>query len=691
MAMPSFSSAAVTSSCDNITHRAVSTSAELDTLLKGIDPGTLAAQHLISLSGKLDRFKRTTEQLRQSLTSASTVSPGLRNALNISIQPCADSAAIVDKQIRRLDTGNVTRLNPEVITLYEDYYMANTRLFTQFTQVLQIPTLAEQDLRLSAPDGHQLLEKAAEVSQIILSRNDILGNSNEAGHSGIDLAALDGEQTDTQPHELPPDYVPETQDKGKKKATGLFSSLSNSFKAMTAGLRPKPEPMVIAMCQAATDGDVGLLKGFVSQGININGQNEQGYTPLICAIRADQLSAVEFLISAGVDKTVKDSASGKRKPPLFHAAELGFVPIADYLIRKGADTKERSWSGQPYFIEVANSDQLDIIKLFLSRGCDANMVAISGRSIFTHAIQNGSLPHIKLLQEYGADINTRDAHTGQSGLHVALGQNRLDIVSWLLEHGANPNVSDYTGTTLLISALHKKQYELAKLLLTRGADPNSTGLMGKGVLWQMLQNKDMDDGTRADLVSALLEKGADPNQTDNWGESIMSQVITLGNTELLRTFLAHGGNANKKVKEDTFLLYAIDRGRYEHAKMLLKHGADVNAPDNKGRVPLIEALQMDSMPFVELLLQFGADPNKTGQIKPLALARLLGNPELIQALAERGAEAPKRHVHERTPTSPATPSSPASATRTNVASAQSRAEPRRSDVPPPYTEAGGLK
>ncbi|GJC80518.1 putative ankyrin repeat protein RF_0381 [Colletotrichum liriopes] len=601
--MVGFSSAAVTSNCDDISHRAVSTSAELDSLLKGIDPGSTAAQHLISFSAKLDQFRDTTERLRKCLDGASAISPGLRNALVISVQPCADAAAVVDKQIRRLDPGNVTSLNSDVILQYESYHMANARLFTQYIQVVQI---------------------------------DILQAMEEPGISDINSATIAGGPVVIPSDAPPPDYTPGKPGKGKSKATGqFFSSISSSFKAMTASLRAKPEPMVIAMCQAAKSGDVGHLKGFVSQGVNINGQNDEGYTPLICAIRANQIEAVEFLIKSGADRSAKDSFSGKKKPPLFHAAECGLVPIAELLIDNGADVKERSWSGQPFFIEVANSDRLEIVKLFLTRGCDANTAAISGRTIFIHAVQAGSLPHMKLLQEFGADMNARDI-TGQPALHMALGQNRMDIVSFLLEHGADPNVMDLTGSTMIISALHKKKYELVKMLLVRGADPNATGLMGKGILWTMLQNKDMEDGIKVDLVRALLQRGANPNEVDNWGESIMSLVITLGNTELLRTFLTHGGNPNKKIKDDTFLLYAINQGRLEDAKLLLTHGADANAADNKGRTPLVEALQTENSTLVQTLLTFGADVNKMGHVKPLTLARLLQKPELVQMLTERG-------------------------------------------------------
>ncbi|KAK1502013.1 uncharacterized protein CCOS01_04132 [Colletotrichum costaricense] len=684
--MAGFSSAAVTTSCDDITHRIVSTSAELDSLLKAIDPGSTAAQHLISVSAKLDQFRDTTEQLRRSLNDSSAISPGLRNALAIAIQPCADAAAVLDKQIHRLDPANVTSLNSDVILQYETYHLTNTRLFAQFVSVAHMSTVAQQDARLSSPDGHGMLESAVEASQIVLTRSDILGPSDEAGQSAIDIAAFAEEFGDVQAEEPPPDYTSGKANKGKSKASGqFFSSISSSFKAMTAGLRAKPEPMVIAMCQAAKSGDVGHLKGFVSEGVNVNGQNEEGYTPLICAIRANQRPAVEFLVKNGADRSTKDSCSGKKKPPLFHAAECGFVPIAEYLINHGFEMKERSWSGQPYFIEVANSGQLDIIRLFLRRGCDANTAAISGRTIFIHAILSGSLPHIKLLKEYGADVNARDI-SGQPALHMALGQNRMDIVTFLLEHGADPNTMDLTGSTMIISALHKKKYDLVKTLLSRGADPNATGLMGKGILWTLLQNKDMEEGIKIELIKSLLARGANPNQVDNWGESIMSMVITLGNTDLLRMFLAHGGNPNKKVKDTTFLLYAIDQNRQEDVKVLLLHGANPNEADTKGRTPLLEALQSENHAILQAVLAHGADVNKMGQIKPLALARLLQNPETIKSLTDRGAQAPERPAAARAPPTPVSPRRPVSSSTTQIRPVESE-----TDMPPPYVETGGLE
>ncbi|KAI3534649.1 hypothetical protein CSPX01_11944 [Colletotrichum filicis] len=196
----------------------------------------------------------------------------------------------------------------------------------------------------------------------------------------------------------------------------------------------------------------------------------------------------------------------------------------------------------------------------------------------------------------------------------------------------------------------------------------------------------MEEGIKIELIKSLLARGANPNQVDNWGESIMSMVITLGNTDLLRMFLAHGGNPNKKVKDTTFLLYAIDQNRQEDVKVLLLHGANPNEADTKGRTPLLEALQSENHAILQAVLAHGADVNKMGQIKPLALARLLQNPETIKSLTDRGAQAPERPAAARAPPTPISPRRPVSSSTTQIRPVESE-----TDMPPPYVETGGLE
>ena len=422
----------------------------------------------------------------------------------------------------------------------------------------------------------------------------------------------------------------------------FFASLTDSFKSFTASLRPKPEPMVVAMCQSASNGHVAHLKGFVSQGVNLTGHDEQGYTALICAVRANQLDAVKVLIDAEADLNVKDSRKSK-KPALFHAAECGHLVIAETLMKAGADTRASStWGHQPFFVDVVANSSLDMIKLFLDHGADAN-TSTNGRSVFILAVEKGRFEQMQLLQQHGAKINEADS-IGSLPLHIAYKQRRMDIVQFLLQRGADPSSTDGTGNSLLFMSLKKKDYAFTKELLNRGANANSADYFtGKSPVALIVEQTTEEDDSTADIARLLLRKGGDANHCDSWGEPLMTQVMAKGNMSLLQVFLENGADPNKRIKnKEQPLLYALDRGRVDQFRLLLKHGADPNKTDADDRLPLVEVLQFNMPDLVRELLEARADVNKLGAVKPLALARLLGSQEVVQMLVARGAEAPNR-------------------------------------------------
>ncbi|KAM0280056.1 hypothetical protein ACHAQH_004251 [Verticillium albo-atrum] len=619
----SYPSAIVAS--EAIANHVICTHSELDRLVKTVDPKSYKLQSLLVLSGSLEQFRESVEQLREALRAVTTeASQPIQSALNVSLPPCNDASAIVEKQVQRLETGfAIETLNVELVEEFAKCHAANMRLFTALAALLHVSPNAQVE-RFVALQGRTLLDQAVEASARVLGQEDIL------------LAAY--EPSEDRP---PPEYST-ADSKGKQKATdGFFSSLTHSFKAMTASLRPKPEPIVIAMCESAKTGNVAHLKGFVAQGVSINGQNEDGYTALICATRANQVDAVRYLLAAEAELNFRDSHSGKRKPALFHAAECGHVAMCELLMNAGAGIRDTStWTGQPFFVEVANSANLDVLKLFLDHGADPNATSMNGRSVFIYALQAGSLDHLRLLRQYGGNVNSRDI-TGQPALHLALSQNRLDIVDFLLQHGADVNASNLTGNSMLHVAVGKRNLALSQLLLDRGANPNSSDYMGRSLLGRLVEAAKLTDTFESELAMAVLAKGADPNQCDSWGERLLCHVMEKGNTPLLRAFLERGADPNQAFgRQDTPLLYALSQGMLDNAALLLRHGADPNKANAEGKTPLMEALVMGENELVRELLAKGADINKAGLAKPAALVKILRDPEVVQMLVAKGAVAP---------------------------------------------------
>ena len=86
----------------------------------------------------------------------------------------------------------------------------------------------------------------------------------------------------------------------------------------------------------------------------------------------------------------------------------------------------------------------------------------------------------------------------------------------------------------------------------------------------------------------------------------------------------------------TLLHYMASEGEMAKARLLVKHGADINAIDDEYRsTPLGLAARRGQLAIAKFLIESGADVNLAGATwaTPLAWARKRGHPE-VQALLE---------------------------------------------------------
>ncbi|MCC6003801.1 MAG: ankyrin repeat domain-containing protein [Thermofilum sp.] len=176
----------------------------------------------------------------------------------------------------------------------------------------------------------------------------------------------------------------------------------------------------------------------------------------------------------------------------------------------------------------------------------------------------------------------------------------------------------------------------------------------------------MVDGDTA-RVRKLLRKGANVNA--KYGDSDLTPLhwaAFLGHVDVVRLLLEHGAEVNARNKYgETPLHRAAAYGRADAARLLLEHGADVNARDEYGWTPLHVAALQGRADVARLLLEHGADVNvrTTGAIvfvedftkstysgvTPLHLAAYGGHAEIARLLLERGADPSIRDKDGRTP------------------------------------------
>jgi ankyrin repeat protein len=446
----------------------------------------------------------------------------------------------------------------------------------------------------------------------------------------------------------------------KGSSDGFLRSLAGPFKAATAALRSKPEPLVVALCQAATNGNVAQIRSLLAEGANINGRNESGQTALICAIHAGQLDAVKVLLDAGADHARRDAGS-KGNPPLIHAIQAGNRPAAELLLKHGADPNQKDEWGETYVIPLITGDTApEWIALLLSHGADPSAKDMSGRPLAVLAIQKRKRLEdreevVRLLLQHGAKPDSSDMD-GTPLIHICLQQKRSGLAHELLAKGANPNARDVSGISLLAAAIKNSDRDLARAVLDRGADPNAPDIYGSPLLLNVLRDSKFPGADREALAEMLLEHGARGGEKDLYGVTALEHSLapivqgitavpsfSAGYTKLKipELLLQRGADPNQcltKVSgEPRVLAYAVERGLWDLAALVLRHGANANAVDKKGRTPLVQAVQAGNVEAVALLIQHGANVNLPGPTLPLDVAMGTGESEIVDLLKAHGA------------------------------------------------------
>ena len=138
----------------------------------------------------------------------------------------------------------------------------------------------------------------------------------------------------------------------------------------------------------------------------------------------------------------------------------------------------------------------------------------------------------EMLNEPGTQVvNTRDITTGDTGLHIVVARRDLTWTKFLLQRGADPNISNRKGQTPLQLATTLNLVDVVEELLKRGAQVNVSDQTGETPLISAVHQRSVP------MIRRLLAQGADPDENDNSGRSARDYVALMtSNSQLLREF-----------------------------------------------------------------------------------------------------------------------------------------------------------
>ena len=138
----------------------------------------------------------------------------------------------------------------------------------------------------------------------------------------------------------------------------------------------------------------------------------------------------------------------------------------------------------------------------------------------------------KYLELQKNNINTLDDldESGQAPVHIAIHNQKLDVLKFLLMCKANINTKNSAGFTLLHIAIEQDNEELAKYLIDNGADINAQTLDNTTPLHIAVKNKSLN------IIKMLLDAKANVYIKDSNSLTVLSMVIQSKDIALIRIF-----------------------------------------------------------------------------------------------------------------------------------------------------------
>jgi ankyrin repeat protein len=268
-------------------------------------------------------------------------------------------------------------------------------------------------------------------------------------------------------------------------------------------LAPIARGGLTALLFAGREGQMDAARALLDAKANINVVDSDGNNALVLATLNSHYDLAQFLIDRGADPNI---AAKNGRTALYTAVEMHDV----------------DWSPRPARKETDKTTSMDIIRSLVDHKANVN------------AQLTAAAPIWKLAQ----DMGSKTLSAGATPFMRTTRSADLDLMHYLLEHGADPKLANKDGLTALMAA--------------------------SGIGWD-----DHIRGTEAQALAAVklcAELGLDVNTATDKGETALHGAAQRGADSIVKFLLDRGANLNARNKKGfTPLDLAMGKGGYAGA------------------------------------------------------------------------------------------------------------------------------
>jgi ankyrin repeat protein len=387
-----------------------------------------------------------------------------------------------------------------------------------------------------------------------------------------------------------------------------------------------------------TPSNTNVINLLITSGVDINGKDINGATPLHLANKIKNCDNIELLIKRGANIFAVNQRG--RNALHFAVTVPSNADVITLLVGEGVDIDCRDATGFTPLHLAYKREMFDNVRALVTLGANVDTVDDKQRSLLHRAALSPVAEAIELLIDKAANVNARDI-SGITPLHLAYGQGNVDVVKILIDRGASIKSVTDEKRNVLHYAVTSDQWnrDEMKNLVEIGVGVNLQDAEGITPLHLAAFH------LRPENVRLLLDYGADVNLKCNRKRSALHYAATAeySNRQVIDLLISRGIDVNAQdISGESALHLASDVGQYGNLKALLSAGANPHALTHRGRtiIHYAAALVIPAEKVLNLLLDIGVDVNvqDVNGITSLHLASAERNYTVVKMLIDNGVD-----------------------------------------------------
>ncbi|XP_075237812.1 uncharacterized protein LOC142334030 [Lycorma delicatula] len=402
----------------------------------------------------------------------------------------------------------------------------------------------------------------------------------------------------------------------------------------------------IPMAKSSSTTSDDLWFELIKRGSNIT-NSVHSILSIALSKKGRSLELIHKLIVLGADVNV---CNIDRELPLLLALKNSYdIDIVVELLRNSTSVDYRDKNSNPLLVAMEFKRSKEIISVLIDHGAKVDL-ACKYTPLMSAIKNNYKVDVIHRLISAGAQINTHDYH-GLTPLMYAIKINDKEIISRLIYSGANVNGIDEEGRSCLFYAvMFTNDEEVINLLINKGADLSKLNKHHDEVLFSIELIKNNKNNR---YTAKVIE-----NYDVSCQKIFLNYLVRLNmNKKFIFDVICKGADVNAVDEHGrTPLINAIiNKCDQEVIIKLIESGADVNITDKDGELPLWHAADStDCKELLKILVKYGANINTQDKDGYTILMRILRSnrargKEVVRNFIELGADVNLSNNHGTTP------------------------------------------